>query len=144
MKKHKSSNNFLVSRRGEGYIDTVVSVLCAMMIIVLALNTFTFLTIKQDLDYFTKEVISQAVLEGKTKSTTIDERIAELKVKTGIVPIITISANEYYNASLFKVQLGKPITVRLEYHTKFKGFGMFNIPITLTTSHSGLSQQYWK
>ena len=141
MKKHKF---FLVSKTGEGYIDTVISVLCAMMIIVLTLNTFTFLTIKQDLDYFTKEVITQAVLEGKTKSTTIDERIAELKTKTGLVPTITISANEYYNVSLFKVQLGKPISVKLEFQTTFKGFGMFKIPITLVTTRSGLSQQYWK
>ena len=133
-----------VCKKGEGYVDTVVSVLCAMMVIVLALNTFKFLAIKQDLDYFTKEVISQATLEGKTKSTTIDKRIAELKAKTGLTPIITISANQYYNASLFEVQLGEPISVRLEFHTAFKGFGMFNIPITLITTHSGLSNQYWK
>ena len=41
----------LKNKRGENYIDTVVGVVAAMMVIVVALNIFSFLTLKQDLDY---------------------------------------------------------------------------------------------
>ena len=37
----------LSNKRAEGYIDTVVLVVAAMMVIVLALNVFSFLTLKQ-------------------------------------------------------------------------------------------------
>ena len=39
----------LLNHRAEGYIDTVVCVMAAMMVIVLALNVFSFLTLKQDM-----------------------------------------------------------------------------------------------
>ena len=42
------------SKRGEMFIDVAVMVLCAMMLIVLALNTFSFFIIKQDLDHYAK------------------------------------------------------------------------------------------
>ena len=45
----------LRNKRGENYIDTVVGVVAAMMVIVVALNIFSFLTPKQDLDYYAKE-----------------------------------------------------------------------------------------
>ena len=47
----------LTSNRAEGYIDTVVMIVAAMMVIVLALNVFSFLMMKQEMDYFAKEII---------------------------------------------------------------------------------------
>ncbi len=47
----------LKNKRGENYIDTVVGVVAAMMVIVVALNIFSFLTLKQDLDYYAKEMV---------------------------------------------------------------------------------------
>ena len=49
----------LKNNRAEGYIDSVVCVIAAMMVIVLALNAFSFLTLKQNMDYFAKEMIKQ-------------------------------------------------------------------------------------
>ena len=40
------------TNKAEGYIDTVVCVMAAMMVIVLALNVFSFLTLGQDMDHF--------------------------------------------------------------------------------------------
>ena len=40
--------------KAEGYIDAVVGVMAAMMVIAFALNVFSFLTLKQDMDHFAK------------------------------------------------------------------------------------------
>ena len=67
----------LKNKRGEGYIDTVVCVLAAMMVIVLAINVFSFLTLKQDLDYFAKEMIDVSTTYGRT-SGEANTRYTEL------------------------------------------------------------------
>ena len=132
----------LQNRRGEGYLDVVVSVLVSMMLIVLALNVFSFFTIKQDMDYFAKELIKAATVNGTTSGVT-NERYLELESETGFSPNCQWEAT-YYNASESTVQLGDTITVTLYYNTYLQGFGVFKIPVTLTASYSGLSQKYWK
>ena len=62
----------LRNKRAEGYIDTVVCVMAAMMVIVLALNVFSFLTIKQDMDYFAKEITDTATIHGRTSKEVSD------------------------------------------------------------------------
>ena len=131
------------SKSGETYIDVSVMVLCAMMLIVLALNTFSFFAVKQDLDHFAKEMIKVATTAGRIESPAIDNRMAELTTETGLNPTVTFDA-PIHNSTFSWVQLGNTITVTLTYQTHFRGFGLFNVPITLTARHSGLSQRYWK
>lgn len=133
----------LINKRGEGYIDTVVCVLAAMMVIVLALNVFSFLTMKQDLDYFAKEMIDVATTYGRTNEQATD-RYNELCDEMGFTPTVNYSGTDYYNSRNGTVQLGETITVTITYKTYMQGFGAFKIPITLTAKHSGLSQKYWK
>lgn len=134
--------NIIKSKKGEAYIDVVVSVLVSMMVIILALNVFEFLTIKQDMDYYAKEMITAATVTGKTTGE-VTERFEELTEDTGLNPDIMWTA-DYYNESLKTVQLGDTIKVTITYNTYVKGFGAIKIPITLTAVHSGLSQKYWK
>lgn len=47
------------TNKAEGYIDTVVCVMAAMMVIVLALNVFSFLTLGQDMDHFARNSSTQ-------------------------------------------------------------------------------------
>lgn len=131
------------NKRGEGYIDTVVCVLAAMMVIVLALNVFSFLTLKQDLDYFAKEMIDVTTTYGRTTGEA-NTRYAELCSEMGLNPSYSYAGTEYFNASTGKVQLGDIICVTVTYQTYIHGLGVFKIPITLTAKHSGLSQKYWK
>lgn len=133
----------LKSKRGEGYIDTVVGVLAAMMVIVLALNVFSFLTLKQDLDYFAKEMIDVSTTYGRT-SGEANSRYTELCAETGLNPSYSFSGTVYFNTQTGKVQLGDTIRVTVSYSTYVRGLGIFKIPITLTATHSGLSQKYWK
>ena len=129
--------------RGEGYIDTVVCVLAAMMVIVLALNVFSFLTLKQDLDFFAKEMIDVSTTYGRT-SGEANTRYTELCSEMGLNPSFSFSGTDYFNAQAGKVQLGDTIKVTVIYSTYVRGLGVFRIPITLTATHSGLSQKYWK
>ena len=119
-----------------------MSVLISMMLLVLTLNIFTFLTIKQDMDYFAKEMIFSATAYGKTIGE-VATRYSELTAETGLPPTVTWQA-AYFNASDKTVQYGDTITVTLTYQTYVKGFGVFKIPVTLIAKHSGLSQKYWK
>ena len=131
------------TNKAEGYIDTVVCMMAAMMVIVLALNVFSFLTLKQNMDYFAKELIDTATIYGRTNEQAT-ERYNELCDELGIAPSVSYSGTIYYNSSTEKVQLGDVIHVTLTYHTHVKGLGVFQIPVTLTAKFSGLSQKYWK
>ena len=131
------------SKRGEMFVDVAVMILCSVMIIVLALNTFRFFAIKQDLDYYAKEMIRSATVEGRINATATLMRRDRLSKETGLHPSITWNAN-YFNSTQRTVQLGDTIEVTLTYQTTFEGFGIFSMPVTLTAKHSGLSQRYWK
>ena len=133
----------LKNTRAEGYIDTVVCVMAAMMVIVLALNVFSFLTMKQNMDYFAKEMIDTATIYGTTNGQ-VYVRYQELCAELGFRPTVSFAGTDYYNSSTGKVQLGDTIMISLTYRTYVQGLGVFRIPVTLVAKHSGLSQKYWK
>ena len=131
------------NRKGEGYIDTVVSVVASMMVIVIAMNIFSFLTIKQDLDYYAKEMIEVCASTGRTGEEA-NQRAAELDNEVGLSPIVSYAGTEYFNSSNKTVQYGELIVVTVTCQTTVRGLGVFEIPVTLTAKHSGLSRKYWK
>ena len=133
----------LSNKRGENYIDTVVGVVAAMMVIVVALNIFSFLTLKQDLDYYAKEMVEVCCSYGKT-CDEVQDRDEELSAELGLDPDLSFDGTEYFNATKRTVQYGEVIVVELTYRTYVRGLGVFKIPVTLTAKHSGLSRRYWK
>ncbi len=133
----------LKSRRGEGYIDTVVSVMVIMMLIVLSLNVFSFLTAKQDMDYFAREMVEAAAVNGSTYSTDTYSRYYELGDEVGFYPGYSWTA-DYYDGYNGRVQYGDTIRVTIQQTKYLEGFGVFRIPITMTATYSALSQKYWK
>ena len=133
----------LRNKRGENYIDTVVGVVAAMMVIVVALNIFSFLTLKQDLDYYAKEMVEVCCSYGKT-CDEVQDRDEELSAELGLDPDLSFNGTEYFNATKRTVQYGEVIVVELTYRTYVRGLGVFRIPVTLTAKHSGLSRRYWK
>lgn len=133
----------LCNTKGEGYIDTVVAVLVSMMLIVFALNVFSFFTLKQDLDYFAKEMLYSATTSGRT-ADEVSVRYTDLCEELGFSPSYSYTGTDYYNTSSGKVQLGDTVVVTITYDTYIKGLGVFKVPITIKACHSGLSQMYWK
>ena len=55
----------LRSRRGEGYIDVCVLVLCAMLVIALAVKVLPVYVAKQQLDTFAAELVREAEITGR-------------------------------------------------------------------------------
>lgn len=127
----------LKSRRGEGYIDVCVLVLCAMLVIALAVKVFPVYIAKQQIDTFTTELIREAEIAGRVGSET-NRREQALREQTGLDPDISWSRSG-------RIQLNQEVTVTVTYQTNiglFGGFGSF--PITLRSDASGKSEVYWK
>ena len=127
----------LKCRRGEGYLDIVVLVLCAMLVIALAVRVFPVFVAKQQLDTFASELCREAEIAGRIGSeTTARERV--LRSETGITPTVSWSRSG-------RVQLNGEIKVTLTLRMNiglFGGFGSF--PITLRSEATGKSEVYWK
>lgn len=127
----------LRNKRGEGYIDVAVLVLCAMLVIALAVKVFPVYIAKNQLDTFASELCREAEIAGSVGSETT-QRAQVLREKTGLNPVISWSKTG-------KIQLNEEFTVTFSIQTDiglFGGFGSF--PVTLTSQATGKSEVYWK
>ncbi len=127
----------LKSKRGEGYIDVCVLVLCAMLVIALAVQVLPVFIAKHQLDTYATELCREAEISGRVGSET-SRRAAVLTEQTGLSPRISWSKTG-------NIQLNQEITVTLTLEKNiglFGGFGSF--PITLRSEASGKSEVYHK
>ena len=126
----------LKSRRAEGYVDVIVLVLCAVMVLALALRVLPVFVAKQQLDTFATELVREAEVTGRVGSET-DRRAAILREKTGIDPDISWSTGG-------RIQLNEEVTVTLTLRKNIGLFGDFgSFPITLQAQATGKSEVYW-
>lgn len=130
------------SKKAEGYIDVVVGIFAIVMVLVVTINIFEFLTLKQDLDEISGQLIELATFKGSFDES-FDERVEILKYVFFDFEVTT-SAETYFNAAYKKVQLGDKMDVTVSVQTYVQGLGIFKIPITVTSHRSGISEKYWK
>ena len=133
----KRFRGIVKNRRAEGYIDVVVLVLCAVLMLALAIRILPVFVAKQQLDTFATELGREAEVTGRVGSET-SRRAAVLREKTGIDPDISWSTGG-------RIQLNEEVTVTLTLRRNiglFGGFGSF--PITLQAQATGKSEVYWK
>lgn len=132
----------LLNKKGEGYIDICVGIIALLSVLVLTLNLYSFLTLKQDLDEISEQLIETATYSGcfgdefNQRADSLRNQLFDFEVET--------SADSYYNASYKRVQLGNTMKVTVKVHTKIVGIGIVNIPVTCTSTRSGISERYWK
>jgi hypothetical protein len=127
----------LRSRRGEGYIDVCVLVLCAMLVIALGVRVFPVFVAKQQLDTFAAELCREAEIAGRVGTETV-RREQTLRESLGVSPAVSWSTTG-------RIQLNEDVsvTVTLERNLGlFGGFGSF--PVTLRATASGKSEVYWR
>ena len=126
----------LKSNRASGYIDVVVIVLSAMMMIALAVSVFPAYIAKSNLDTFAQELCREAEIYGRIGSETSSREIV-LKDRLGISPSVKWSKTG-------KVQLNEEFTVELslDYDIGFGGVGSF--PVKLQSKATGKSEVYHK
>ena len=127
----------LKNNRGEGYIDVVVLVLCAMLVIALAVKVFPAYIAKQKVDTFATELMREAEIAGRVGSETA-RREEILIEKTGIDPDVNWSRTG-------KIHLNEEITVMVTYQMDIGLFGdIGSFPVTLRGEAMGKSEVYWK
>lgn len=131
----------LKDKSGEGYIDTVIVVLSAMIVIAFAIKLFPVFIAKAELNTFADEVTRQAEISGEIGSN-VNAKINTLKEQTGLNPIISWDTN--YISGTNKVQLNNEITVVLSQEIDIGFFTFGSFPVTVTAKSSGRSEVYWK
>ena len=88
----KRLQEVLHDRSAEGYVDIVVLVLCAVLVLALAMRVLPVFIQKQQLDMFATELIREAEVSGQVGTET-SRRIEILQEKTGLAPTISWSEN---------------------------------------------------
>ena len=119
-----------------------VGVIVFVMILVIAINIFSFITLRIEMDQIADELIEAATYSGCFDDDFWDRDDAMLD--DYYYYDIDYGADSYFNTAYYRVQLGKPMWVKISVNTYIKGLGIFKIPVTLTVKRSGLSQKYWK
>ena len=76
------------SQNGEGYVDVMILVLSAVMVLALSMRVFPVFIQKQQLDTFATELVREAEVSGRVGAET-SRRAAVLSEKTGIHPNIS-------------------------------------------------------
>ena len=132
----------LKNKCGEGYIDMCVGVVVFVMVLVIAINIFSFITLRIELDQVADELIEAATYSGEFRSdfNKADNAMMEDYFKYDL----DWGADKFFNTALGRVQLGDRMWIEVSYDTYIKGLGVFKIPVTVTVKKSGLSERYWK
>ena len=129
-------------KHGEGYVDMCVGVVVFVMVLVIAINIFSFITLRIELDQICDELIESATYDGCFGSTfnTTDRNMLDDYYYYGL----DYGADKYFNSTYERVQLGDRMWVKVSVDTYIKGLGVFKIPVTVSVKKSGLSEKYWK
>jgi len=127
----------LTSRRGEGYLDVCVLILCAMLVVALAVRVFPLFIAKNKLDTFATELVREAEITGRVGSETTRRELV-LCENTGLHPDISWSKQG-------RIQLNEEITVTLTLEMNIGLFGNFgSFPVRLESRATGKSEVYHK
>ena len=130
------------NKKAEGYIDTCVGVVVFVMVLVIAINIFSFITLKVEMDQIAEELIEAATYSGSF-DTRFDQSCADMQDDYFDFDV-DYDADSYFNSTYERVQLGERMWVTVSVRTYVRGLGVFKIPVTVSVTRSGLSEKYWK
>ena len=124
-------------KKGEGYIDVAVLIICMMLVIALGVKLFPIYVTKLQVDNFADELVREAEISGRVGCET-SSRQRTLEEKTGLHPSVQWSKSG-------KIQLNEEVTVTVTVQENLGLFGDFgSFPITIRARASGKSEVYWK
>lgn len=129
------------SKKGEGYVDICIATVVFVIFIVIALNIFSFITLKTEMDQIADTLIITATHEGGFQEDfyDMDNRLQEHY----FVYNMNCGADNFFDGG-DNVQLGEKMWVEISLETSVKGLGIFEIPVTVKVRRSGISEVYWK
>lgn len=132
----------LSSRKGEMYIEAVITIVVLISILVFALGTFRVATVKTKADAIADQLLETATFYG-CFGDEFDARLAQLH-ETYPNMVFTVEYDgEWYNTTQERVQLGDIMTVTVYFEVELSGFGA-SITVPLHTTRTGASENYWR
>ena len=130
------------NKRGEGYVDVCIGVVAFVIVIVIAINIFSFITLRSDMEIIADELLQTATYTG-CFGNDFDDLKTTLKNERFDFDTV-IGASSFFNTAYKRVQLGDSMWVEVRVTTFLRGIGVFKIPVTLIVKRSGISEKYWK
>ena len=110
------------SKKGEGYVDICIATVIFVMLTVIALNIFSFISLKNDMDQIADNLIIAA-----TQSGGFDEEFTNMDMDMldhYFYYDLDYGAEEFFTSGE-KVQLGDRMWVEIWVDTSIKGLGIF-------------------
>lgn len=131
------------SERGDvSYISTFVYILVAMIMVAFILNVFHIISVKQEMDHISDQLVKQIQLNGGTNADTgalFSYLAAPLSEVEGLTYQVTSCG------STNRIQIGTPFYVTVTGRCYLVGFWKLNlVPIDIKANGAGVSEHYWK
>ena len=129
--------------RGDvSYISTFVYILVAMIMVAFILNVFHIISVKQEMDHISDQLVKQIQLNGGTNADTgalFSYLAAPLSEVEGLTYQVTSCG------STNRIQIGTPFYVTVTGRCYLGGFWKLNlVPIDIKANGAGVSEHYWK
>ena len=139
-------------RRGTAsYLEAAIIVVILILLVAFFINIFSFFATYEELEYFGEQMIVAASAYGMTGDSRLNDRKDELCAELGLDPdklTLDWTGTKYMQSGSSKVQLGDQIKITVRYQAKILGWGNEDLgtesEFTLASTHSGLSEKYWK
>ena len=141
----KNGKKLLRDCRGEmSYISAIVGMTVLLLFVVLVLNVFSILTLRQDMQYVTDRVLERLAADGAdTEAETYFENACR---EVGIDPdtaSFSLEGTDYLEGTDC-VQYGSSICFRMTCTTSFTGGGSLFSDFQVQVQGSRLSEYYYK
>ena len=138
----KRIRRLLLSERGDSsYISSFVYIL-VVAIMIAFINVFHIISVKQEMDHISDQLVKQIQLNGGTNADTgalFSYLAAPLSEVEGLTYQVTSSG------STSRIQIGTPFYVTVTGRCYLGGFWKMNlVPIDMKANGAGVSEHYWK
>lgn len=130
------------SKRGEMYVEAVISLMVIAAFLVFALSAFRVSVVKTQADSVADQLLEVATFYG-CFGEEYEDHLAKMQQAYSDLNLEVTYDGVWYNTNLKRVQLGDMMKVTVSYKVTFGGFGTF-ITLPLSTTRVGMSENYWK
>jgi len=139
----KKPKCFLLSERGDSpYISSFIYILVVVILVAFIINVFHIISVKQEMDQITDQIVKQVQLNGGTNGDT-DALFSFLTSQMGGVDGLSYQVSGPGNTG--RIQIGTPFYVTVTGRCYLGGFWKFNlVPINVRSQGAGVSEYYWK
>lgn len=139
----KKLKRLLLSERGDSsYISSFIYILVVVILVAFIINVFHIISVKQEMDHITDQIVKQIQLNGGISGDT-DTLFSFLTDQMSGVDGLSYQVSGSGNTG--RIQIGTPFYVTVTGRCYLGGFWKFNlVPINIRSQGAGVSEYYWK